>query len=341
MTIAASAPRLGPIGRAIRAFEQRSEDLWFDVAGGLAAGGARVLARATWAKTPEAPLVLMLHGLTGSVESHYMTSLGSKLHAAGFHVVRLNARNCGGTQGSSATLYHGALSEDPTEVLAQLHAGGRVGLTYLLGVSMGGSIALRLCALLDRSAAYAPRAVVTISAPLQFAASSRLLHASRFGRFLTRRFLGEFESLLHRREPLWPGSGGNLTALKGIETLWQFDERFTAPLGGFPSVEAYYESASPWTWLERLSTPGLLIHALDDPVVDPTAYRAPELLEHPTLRSWVTPNGGHTAFLGRLPAGCDPDRRWAENRALDFLWARARADGAALPDRGSPWPGSS
>ena len=105
---------------------------------------ARVLAHCYWHRDrdPRAT-ILGLHGLEGSSQAHYMQGLADKAWAAGFNVVLLNQRNCGGTEHLSSTLYHSGLTADADWVLRELAAEGlaRFG---VVGYSLGGNLALKL-----------------------------------------------------------------------------------------------------------------------------------------------------------------------------------------------------
>ena len=56
--------------------------------------------------------IVLVHGLEGSNEPHYMRGIASKSYRAGFNVIRMNQRTCGGTEHLPATLYNSGLSED-------------------------------------------------------------------------------------------------------------------------------------------------------------------------------------------------------------------------------------
>src|SRR5690349_1414451 len=93
-----------------------AETRYFDVA-----ADARVLAHCNWQPDrTSAPTLLALHGLEGSSQAHYMRGIADKAYAAGFNVVRLNQRNCGGTEHLSRGLYHSGLTADPLFVLSEL-----------------------------------------------------------------------------------------------------------------------------------------------------------------------------------------------------------------------------
>ena len=56
--------------------------------------------------------VILLHGLEGSSKSQYVIGNANKMWQAGFNIVRMNMRNCGGTEALSPTLYHSGFSGD-------------------------------------------------------------------------------------------------------------------------------------------------------------------------------------------------------------------------------------
>jgi len=80
--------------------------------------GVSLLCHSHWQPNPaDATTIIVLHGLEGSSISQYMIGVGNKAWAAGMNVVRMNMRNCGGTEDSSSTLYHSGLSGDVDAVI--------------------------------------------------------------------------------------------------------------------------------------------------------------------------------------------------------------------------------
>src|SRR5207253_9008185 len=57
-------------------------------------------------------VLVLVHGLEGSSDSNYMRGIAEKAFHRGFHVVRLNQRNCGGTEALTPTLYNSGMSGD-------------------------------------------------------------------------------------------------------------------------------------------------------------------------------------------------------------------------------------
>ncbi len=56
--------------------------------------------------------LIIVHGLEGSSDSQYVIGTGSKAWRAGMNVVRMNMRNCGGTETLGPTLYNSGMSDD-------------------------------------------------------------------------------------------------------------------------------------------------------------------------------------------------------------------------------------
>lgn len=273
-----------------------------------------------------APTVLLCHGLAGDVDAEYMLGLGHAAWQAGFNVVRLNARNCGGTESLAQDTFHGGQSEDPERVLIEL-AQELDGPLLAAGFSLGANILLRMAGRASERLPASFAGVVGVSPPLDLANCCRELERTRFNRLVTRRFLRRFDGLMDRRRAHW--GGPELPRPSSMSSLWEFDERITAPLAGYPSVEAYYADAAAAPTLEAAQAPLRIIHALDDPLVPASDYLEFESRTPPGVELLLTRSGGHVGFFGsrraRGPRGLDTTRRWAEQRSLDFLVDRARA----------------
>ena len=89
--------------------------------------------------------VVLVHGLEGSAEASYVLGTASKAFDAGFNVVRLNVRNCGGTEHLTPHLYHSGLTSDLAFVVQELGDDtNRTSSLTLIGFSMGGNQILKL-----------------------------------------------------------------------------------------------------------------------------------------------------------------------------------------------------
>src|SRR5215471_3531204 len=105
----------------------------------------QVLCHCHWqAKRAPAMTLIIVHGLEGSSGSHYVIGTGSKAWRAGMNVVRMNMRNCGGTEKLGPTLYNSGMSADVGEVAETLIREESLKKVAFAGFSMGGNLVLKL-----------------------------------------------------------------------------------------------------------------------------------------------------------------------------------------------------
>ncbi len=265
--------------------------------------------------------VICLHGLEGSSDGHYMRGMADKAWALGFNVVRLNQRNCGGTEHLARGLYHSGLTADPLAVMQMLAAGDHLERFAVAGYSLGGNIALKLAGELAPEDAARVVAVTAVSPPIELGqcvdALERPANAAYHWNFL----IG-LRARMKRKARLYPETY-DLAALARVRSVRDFDDAYTAPHNGFADAADYYHRASARRVLHRLAVPALLITAADDPFVPPDAARDPALDGLARLTRVVTPHGGHCGFIGRSNSA--DDGYWAEHRVMDFIAAADRA----------------
>ena len=258
--------------------------------------------------------VIIVHGLEGSADSQYVIGTGSKAWAAGMNVVRMNMRNCGGTERLTPTLYHSGLSADVGAVAQELIREDRLQRIAIVGFSMGGNLALKLAGEWSDHAPPQVKAFAAVSPAMDLAASADALHSwqnwlyeQRFLRGLRRRF--------QRKAALFPNRY-DLANLKRFPSIREFDDKITARYEGFTGADDYYYRASSARVLEKIRIPTLVIHAEDDPFIRILPETRTSLVNNPAIRLIETARGGHCAFLAE-PNGYDG--RWAERTIVDFL----------------------
>src|SRR5882672_10530434 len=83
---------------------------------------SRLLGRCHWqqGKDRSTPLLVLVHGLEGSSDSNYMLGIAEKAWQRGFHAIRMNQRNCGGTERLTPTLYNSGMSADYRAVFDEI-----------------------------------------------------------------------------------------------------------------------------------------------------------------------------------------------------------------------------
>ena len=260
------------------------------------------------------PLLLALHGLEGSSEAHYMRGLAAKGLRAGFNVVLLNQRNCGGTEHLGPGLYHSGLTHDADRVIRELTRTDGVERVVVAGYSLGGNLALKLAG--DYGAAPPPqlRGVCAVSPVMDLARCVDALERKQNIPYQFN-FVRGLRARMRRKDACHPGRF-DLSPLSSIWTVRAFDDRYTAPFFGFGTAANYYYQASALRVVDRISVPALIITAADDPFVPPEPFRDPAVTGNPNIRVVVTEHGGHCAFLSETDG--TSDGYWAEDQIIEF-----------------------
>ncbi len=297
---------------------------YFDVA-----DDARVLAHCHWQpRRWEHRTLIALHGLNGSSEAHYVKGMATKAFAAGMNVVRLNQRNCGGTEHLSAGLFHSGLTADAKHVIDDLTAVDGIQEIVVAGYSLGGNLALKLAGEYgDR----APRALAGVAAVSPILEISQCVHAlERKENWLYEwNFVRDLKKRLRKKVQIRPGSF-DLTKLKTLRTVREFDEYYTAPHFGFLGAEDYYHRASAMRVVDRIALPALIISAEDDPFVPSEPFHDPKVTGNPHITLCLSAHGGHCGFVG--PRSGEDDGYWAENQIVAFARRQAgRSESARTP----------
>ena len=239
------------------------------------------------------PLVILVHGLTGFEDSFYLRNSAAHLLAQGFPVLRLNLRGAGPSRPFCRFQYHAGRSEDFAAALALLPAPLTASGIVAVGYSLGGNMLLKYLGELGGSAKL--RAAVSVSAPIDLAGAARRIMRRRnwlYQNYLLRAM---------RDEALAPGSelsAGERAVIRAARSIWEFDERFSAPRNGFAGAEEYYEKNAARRFLDGIGVPTLIIHARDDPWIPADAYLAYEWRRNRNLVPLLPSSGGHVGFQG-------------------------------------------
>ncbi len=282
----------------------------------------RVLAHCYWQRNRRAcATILGLHGLEGSSQAHYMLGLADKAWAAGFNVVLLNQRNCGGTEHLSSTLYHSGLTADADWVLRELAAEG-LSKFSVVGYSLGGNLALKLAGDYGAEAPTFISAVVAISPVMDLPRCVDALE--RRSNFAYQwNFVRNLKARMRRKVAAFPGCF-SAAPLDTIRSVRDFDEAYTAPHFGFRGATDYYYRAASLRVVDRIQVPTLILTAADDPFVPPEPFTDPAVTGNPHITTIVSRHGGHCAFVSA--ANGVHDGYWAEWRGLEHCRSQI-ADG--------------
>jgi predicted alpha/beta-fold hydrolase len=278
--------------------------------------GVNVLAYCRWQHDRRLhPTVVICHGIEGSIASVYMIATADKAFRAGFNVVRVNFRNCGGTEHLTPTLYHGGLSSDLRAVITALIEKEKLKDIFPIGFSLGGNIVLKLAAEYADAPPDEIVAVCAVSPSVNLRASADLI-CEKSNWIYHRDFVRRLRRRIITKQRLYPELY-DAERISLVRTIRDFDEYFTAVHHGFSSANDYYQKSSSIHVIEKIHLPTLIIHAQDDPFIPFAALRNPALEANPHILLVGPEHGGHVAFIASQTNG-DEDRFWAENRALQF-----------------------
>jgi uncharacterized protein len=279
------------------------------------ADGSRVLCHCHWQPEPYRAgrlTVVLIHGLEGSSDSRYMLGIAARAWAAGMNVVRMNMRNCGGSETLTPGLYHSGLSSDAAAVVE--HFVGKHALTRvaLVGYSMGGNLMLKLAG--EWGARSPLVAVATVCPVVDMAACSDALHEPA-NRVYEWHFVRNMMRRYRRKAALFP-SIYRTAGIDPVRSIREFDDKIVAPYCGFLDADDYYHRAASATILDRIAVPTLVLYAQDDPFIRITPKTRARLLANPHIVFVETRHGGHCAFLGRASGD---DIHWAEAAVIRYL----------------------
>lgn len=250
--------------------------------------------------------IILTHGLEGSGESGYMRSLSQAGLDAGFAMHRFHMRTCGGTAQLCPTLYHAGLTSDLLSLIELFQSQGRTP-AYLVGFSLGGNVALKLAGELGESAGRLIAGVCAVSTPIDLAACAR-----RLGQFENRIYERRF---LRRMCDRLIATGRYTQAdFRGIRSIFDIDDKITAPSFGFHGAEHYYATQSAGQFLDRIRVPTLMVQAQDDTFIPFEIFRRPVFESNPCLTLVAPLRGGHLGFISR-----DKPRFWLDGVVIEWI----------------------
>jgi len=257
-----------------------------------------------WATGGSGPVALILHGLEGNLRSHYVLPIMAILLRSGMQPVFMHLRGCSGEPNRLPRTYHSGAVEDLAEVLMLLRASGRP-VAAAIGFSLGGNLLLRYLGITGESSLL--RAAMAVSVPFVLADAARRLEQGS-SRLYQQYLIDRLKRSYSRKFTTIPSP--LRVDLDRVHTLWEYDQRITAPLNGFAGADDYYAQCSSLGYLHGITTPTLILHSTDDPFMYPHNVPRPDQVG-PGVRLAIQPRGGHVGFIdGPFPwrTGCLIDR---------------------------------
>jgi predicted alpha/beta-fold hydrolase len=264
-----------------------------------------------WSGPAGGPCVMLLHGLEGSVHSHYAAGLMRALNRCGKRVCLMHFRGCGDQPNRLPISYHSGKTDDPARILDHITRTTGHAPYAAVGVSLGGNVLLKWLG--EQGDTPLLQRAVAISVPFRLDDCAKRLEqgASRLYQF---HLIRQLQRSYRRKFAVSP-SPLNVD-IDALRTFRQFDDQVTAALHGFDGVDDYYQRCSCRQYIPRIRVKTLIIQARNDPFMQrdtpPTATELPAnvWLEMPE-------DGGHVGFVGSRKAG--RSRYFLEERVAEWL----------------------
>ena len=228
--------------------------------------------------------------------------------------MRLNQRNCGGTESLTPTLYNSGLSGDYRAVLAELIERDSLPEIFFAGYSMGGNLVLKMAGELAGAAPPQLRGVAGVCPCIDLGLCADAVGLPR-NFIYQEHFVRNLKKRMRRKAKLFPGKF-DLGPMARVRTLREFDDVITAKYCGFRDATDYYAQSSALRVVRDIRVPTLMVTAKDDPFVPFASSSDPMIMGNPNILVIAPEHGGHCAFLSRY-AG--EERFWAEARVMDFF----------------------
>jgi predicted alpha/beta-fold hydrolase len=272
---------------------------------------------------PEVPRLLLLHGLEGTIRSHYLRGLLDQARRRGWSADVLIFRGCNGEIPRAPRFYHSGETGDLDFVVRRLVRDHPTQPLVTAGFSLGGNVLLKWLGEQGDRLPLQVRAAAAVSVPYDLERGSRQIERG-FSRLYTRHFLATLRRKALAKLAHHPGLFDE-RRLRDARTLYDFDEAVTAPVHGFKGASDYYARSSSLQFLTDIRRPTFLLSAYDDPFLprEVLVDVASVARSNPNITVELHEHGGHVGFVGgRVPWH---PIYYAEERVAGFFSSVLRA----------------
>lgn len=281
-----------------------------------------------------APLLVLLHGLEGSVRSHYIQGLLTEANRRHWRAAVLVFRSCGAELNRTRRFYHSGETTDLGFAVDHLATSFGDSPMLLAGVSLGGNVLLKYLG--ERGALISPgiRAAAAVSVPYDLGRAAD--HVDRgFAKVYQQSFMKSLKAKAIAKLDTFPDMAARET-VESIRTIRDFDNTITAPIHGFENADDYYRRSSSIGWIARVRVPTLLLSAVDDPFLPPQVLDEVRSIakQNPSLQVEFSESGGHVGFVaGKSPLHA---HYYMERRVGDFLAHQLDIQDSIIHNGGRP-----
>ena len=256
---------------------------------------------------PDAPIILMAHGMGGSSEAGYMKRIARKFWIRGFTVFMMNQRGSGLGMGLSDRLWNGGSSDDLDNVINYILKIYSSNSIDIVGFSLSGNILLKYLGE-KRIRSKKIRRAFAVNPPIDLKRASYILSKTKKGSFFNNYYMKQIHLQTEAMAECVPNAFKPSVKAK---TILEFDEIYTAPAAGYKDVDDYYHKCSAKGYLDDINIPTTILCAMDDPFVEVSIFKSIRMSSAIELN---TPErGGHMGYLSRRLTP------WGDHRWMDFM----------------------
>ena len=259
------------------------------------------------------PIVIILHGLEGSLSSHYVKPLIKQLDDANYGVCFVHFRGCGDELNRLPRSYHSGDTQDLGSVIEYIEEEYKQDIFAVIGFSLGGNVVLKW---LGEQGDDAPtKAGIAVSVPFQLQDAGDRLEKS-FSRVYQKHLLTTCQKKYQQKFESEPSPLGDDIDVCKLGTFYSFDDKITAPLHGFEGADDYYKQCSSRQFLKHIRKPTLVLHSKDDPFMWERTIPSEDELS-PSVELEISDAGGHVGFVGgKHPFNVE---YWVDKRVVEWL----------------------
>jgi len=255
-------------------------------------------------------LAVLCHGLEGSSSSQYIVATGGLLHSNGWDIAAVNYRGCSGVINNQLRMYHSGATDDLQLVIDSVI--GDYDEIVLIGFSLGGNLCLKYTGENQGKLHSKITRTIAVSVPVDLKAGSINI-GKRSNRIYENNFLNTLTEKILEKHKQFPNDI-DLSLLKEMKKLYDFDDMYTGPIHGFNNAENYYAQCSSKQFLPLINIPTIIINALDDPFLPKECYPFEVVKANKYLEMMVPKYGGHVGFVER-----NKKHYWIEKTILQWL----------------------
>jgi len=266
-----------------------------------------------WTLSGNKKLVIISHGLEGSSNSNYISSLGNYLQDQNYDLLAWNYRGCSGETNRLPCMYHSGASHDLRAVVNHVLKTKSYESIDLVGFSMGGNITLKYLGEEGEGLNPTIKKALSVSTPVSLADCAEAL-STGVSLIYSKHFIERIIKKLKIKQEHLPEFKPNFTYLKKLWKFEAFDNEITAPINGFIDAKDYWQKSSSLFYLKKIPIKTLIVNALNDPFLAKRCYPFAETKNHAFVDLETPSRGGQVGFLEQ-----GFNKVWIDRRIGEFL----------------------